>query len=196
MTMPDDDRAKARENVCEWDIARTYRAATASFKRAYGCGPRACEVFAALCSEPRRMASTGELARRTALTPSVTSRAVGQLQERGLVRVVVDPRDKRRVVVSPTLHGVDGDADAASGGVLEAMRRVWDLRQRGATVEEACLCAALRELGVADVTELGFACGLPRSTVGFVLTRLEAAGRIERVGGGDARKRAYRLAED
>lgn len=202
-------------------LARRCRDVLARLTAACGCPVRACEVLVALGALPRGTASVSELAQQTALSLPTASRAVGALEGRGLVRTVVDPRDRRRLAVAVTQRGqaaVAGVCEPAGCEVLagagsdragadahpsipagssalwqapDELRRAWELRCVGSSAQEASLLAALAQ-GPADVTELARACGLPRSTVGFALDGLARAGAVmRRDDPADARRSVY-----
>ncbi|OPC81026.1 MarR family transcriptional regulator [Embleya scabrispora] len=52
-------------------------------------------------------ATSSVLARRVGLTPGAASRMIDRLTEAGCVKRVPDPNDRRRVVIEPTMEGLD-----------------------------------------------------------------------------------------
>lgn len=77
--------------------------------QALGMGPTDLYAMGALALEGRL--TSGELAVRTGLTTGATTRLIDRLEQRGLVRRVFDPEDRRRVLVEAVeSDGIDLDA--------------------------------------------------------------------------------------
>lgn len=69
-----------------------------------------------------RQLSAGELADRLVQTTGGTTKTIRRMEERGLVKRVDDPRDRRRALIELTPHGLE-----TAPRVLEAVLDAFDL---------------------------------------------------------------------
>lgn len=67
-------------------------------------GPVGRRVF--ICVAVCETLSVGEIAKKVRVSDSIASRAISQLVDRGLARVVIDPESRRRHLVQLTKDGV------------------------------------------------------------------------------------------
>ncbi|MCP2323949.1 DNA-binding MarR family transcriptional regulator [Hamadaea flava] len=68
---------------------------------AQALGMHATDLYALSVLQYAGRLTSGEIAERTGLTTGAATRLIDRLESRGLVRRVVDPADRRKVVVEP-----------------------------------------------------------------------------------------------
>lgn len=90
--------------------------------QAVGMGPTDLYAVGTLSFYGRM--TSGELAAKTGLTTGATTRLIDRLEERGLVRRVPDPADRRRVLVE-AVESDELELDAALAPARERLGRVF-----------------------------------------------------------------------
>ena len=83
-------------------------------------------MLANLSDQPDRTLAMGELAQRTAISPSRLSHAISAMEERGWVRRRPCPTDRRIQFATLTDDGIAMLERVAPGHVAEVRRRVFD----------------------------------------------------------------------
>ncbi|HEY1095309.1 MAG TPA: MarR family transcriptional regulator [Glycomyces sp.] len=86
--------------------------------QAVGLGPTDLYAVGTLTFYGRM--TSGDLAAKTGLTTGATTRLIDRLEQRGLVRRVTDPADRRRVLV----EAVDTDALELDGALAPAREKL------------------------------------------------------------------------
>lgn len=90
--------------------------------QAVGMGPTDFYALGTLSFHGRM--TSGELAAKTGLTTGATTRLIDRLEERGRVRRVPDPADRRRVLVE-AVEADETDLDAALAPARERLAKIF-----------------------------------------------------------------------
>jgi len=90
---------------------------------AQALGMHATDLYALSALQFAGRLTSGEIAERTGLTTGAATRLIDRLESKGLVRRIVDPADRRKVVVEPA----DVGALEVDEVVTPARRRVGEI---------------------------------------------------------------------
>ncbi len=153
-------------------------------------------VFFLLALYVDKPVSVSVIAKHSCLSSSSVSRALRLLEEEGIVRTVVDPRDRRRILAQLTprgLHEAKPVLESESDSIRLIMAIEIAARAEGLTGVQYMVLLIVSEMGEADVSEVARMCSVPRSTASLALRNLEAMGIVERISLEDARKSGYKV---